>query len=31
MHVTAQGNGKTRLFWQKARSASALRGAWVTD
>jgi len=26
MHVTAQGNGKTRLFWQKARSASSLHG-----
>ena len=29
MHVTAQGNGKTRLHWKKARSASTLHGtAW---
>lgn len=27
MHVSAQGNGKTRLFWQKARWASDLHGA----
>jgi hypothetical protein len=26
MHVTPQGNGRTRLFWQKARWASELHG-----
>jgi hypothetical protein len=26
VHVTPQGNGRTRLFWQKARWASSLHG-----
>ena len=26
VHVTAQGNGRTRLFWQKSRWASGLHG-----
>lgn len=26
LHVSAQGNGRTRLFWQKARWASAMHG-----
>ena len=26
VHVTAQGNGRTRVFWQKARWASSLHG-----
>jgi hypothetical protein len=26
MHVTAQGNGRTRIFWQKARWATSLHG-----
>ena len=26
LHVSAQGNGKTRAFWQKARWASAVHG-----
>lgn len=30
VHVTAQGHGKTRLYWQKARWASDLHGkAWA--
>jgi AAA domain len=26
VHVTAQGNGRTRVFWQKARWSSAMHG-----
>lgn len=30
LHVTPQGNGRTRIFWQKARWASTLHGTSTT-